>query len=200
MSFLRGLRSQPLRPRPVTSLPTSRRTFRTTQSVLRTDPTKPKATPELYLKDEGIPGVSSGATESEGSGAEESGSGQKYVVSGVLPSESHYGVPGGAFRSGDPLEPQQEAKAPGKGEPSSTSADYAHPVTTKKASRLDEGAGSSSALRTRDAKGEMGKGSYGGEELSKGNKATENRLDERNTAPTPEMGRQGIDEAWKHRK
>lgn len=177
------------------------RAFRSAQQLRATDPKPPtKATPDLYLKDEGVPGVSSGATESEGSDAQEPGSGEKYVVSGVLDSEKHYGVPAGAFRTGDPLEPHQEAEHPGKGESSSTSADYAHPVTTKKASRNEDGVGSSSALRNRDAKGNMSKGSYGGEELSKSGKASENKLDERNTAPTSEMGKQGFSEAWKHRK
>lgn len=161
-----------------------------------------KATPELYLKDDGkVTGaVSSGATESEGSGAVDNGSTQTYVVAGAPSSESHYGVPAGAYHSSDPLQPQPEAPAPERGEHSSTSPDYAHADTTKKASRAEDGVGSSAALRNRDAKGEMDGGSYGGEGLSRGNKASENTLDERNPGPTSEGGKQGISEAWKHRK
>jgi len=157
-------------------------------------------TPDLYLKDDGASTISSGATESEGSPPSEEPSTHKYVVSSAPSSETHYGVPSGAFHSSDPLEPQPEAQPPQRGPHSSTSADYAHSSTSKKASRVADGVGSSAALRTRDAKGEMSKGSYGGEELSKGTKATENKLDDRNTGPTSDMGRQGINEAWKHRK
>ncbi|KAG8997724.1 hypothetical protein FRB94_014052 [Tulasnella sp. JGI-2019a] len=155
-------------------------------------------TPDLYLKDGATGAVSSGATESEGSEDQERP--QKYVVAGVLPSESHYGVPAGAFHSGDPLEPQEEAAAPVKGQHSSTSADYAHPGTTTKASRVEDGVGSSASLRHRDAKGQMSKGSYGGEELTKGTHASENTLADRNPQPDAEGGKQGIKEAWKHRK
>lgn len=157
-----------------------------------------KATPDLYLKDGATGAVSSGATEDEGS--HNQGAAQKYVVAGTPESESHYGVPAGAFHSSDPLQPQQEAEAPAKGPHSSTSADYAHSGTTTKASTAEDGVGSSASLRNREAKGEMSRGSYGGEELTKGTKATENTLDDRNPPPSGEPAEQGIKEAWKHRK
>ncbi|KAG8889675.1 hypothetical protein FRB98_003238 [Tulasnella sp. 332] len=156
-----------------------------------------KATPDLYLKDGATGAVSSGATEGESS--DDQGT-QKYVVSGTLESESHYGVPAGAFHSGDPLQPQQEVEPPPKGAHSSTSTDYAHSGTTTKTATAEDGVGSSASLRNREAKGVMSKGSYGGEELTKGIKGSENTLDDRNPQPTAEGGKLGIKEASKHRK
>jgi len=163
--------------------------------------TQDKPTPDLYLKDEGETGtVTGGITEDEGSGDKGPGSAHKYVVAGVLPSEKHYGVPAGAYHSSDPLEPLVETERHSPGQTSSTSPDYAHPILTQKAARVEDGVGSSSAVRHRNAPGKMEKGSYGGAKLSEGVKATENKLDERNPQPHAGYGRRGIDEAWKDRK
>jgi len=164
---------------------------------------KVEPTPDIYLKDDGQDAgvVSSGITEDEGSGNKPPASGQKYVLAGQVASEARYDVPGGAYPTADPLQPLEEVDAPPRGETSSTSPDYAHPVLTKKAASVESGVGSSSAVRFRGAKGEMEKGSYGGKALSEGVElTTESTLDERNPQPHSGFGRVGREEAWKQRK
>ncbi|KAG8908143.1 casein kinase I [Tulasnella sp. 403] len=158
-----------------------------------------RPTPDLYLKDDGIT-PSPGITEDEGSGNKPPATAQKYVVAGQLPSESHYGVPSGAYHSSDPLQPLPDADRPQRGEPSSTSPDYAHSLLTKQAARVEGGEGSSSSVRHRNAPGEMEDGSYGGAKLSKNVKSTENKLADRNPQPHAGQGVLGVDKAWKERK
>ncbi|KAG8933096.1 hypothetical protein FRC02_012464 [Tulasnella sp. 418] len=162
-----------------------------------------EATPDLYLKDDGSSSMglgTGGITEDEGAGDVGQGTGHKYVVSEALPSEKHYDVPSGAYLTTDPYEPQPPAEKPKKVEHSSTSTDPAHPLLSKKASRVEDGVGSSSAVRHGDAPGRMKQGAGDGVGLQDPSKTSENKLADRNPGPTAEMGRQGIDEAWKHRK
>lgn len=189
--------------RPIQRLlgPTTLRGLRSFQSTsLHLQKVEP--TPDLYLKDDGVTtgSVTAGNTEDEGSGNREPGTAGKYVVAGVLPSEAHYGVPAGAYLTSDPLEPLQETEAPKRGDPSSTSPEYAHPLLTNAASRVEDGVGTSGAVRFRSAPGKMKDGGFGGLKLSEGVQATENTLSERNPQPIKEWGPLGRDGAAQKRQ
>ncbi|KAG8998440.1 hypothetical protein FRB90_012297 [Tulasnella sp. 427] len=142
-----------------------------------------KPTPKVYVQDTYKTANSGGITEEEGAGGKQPGVADEYVQAGVPESEKKYGAPGGPYQTGNPLETPHKAEKPTTGEPSSTSPEYAHPVLTKRASRVEDGVGSSSAVRHRDAPGQMSQGGYGGKNLSDGARPTENKLAERSAQP-----------------
>lgn len=142
-----------------------------------------KQTPNIYLEDNYKVKEAGGMTEEEGAGGRNPGVAEEYVLAGVPDSEVGYGAPGGPYHTSDPFEAPHKTGKPTIGEFSSTSPDYAHPLLTKKAAKVDDGEGSSSTLRYRDAPGQMLKGSDGGIRLSAGVQATENTLGERNPQP-----------------
>lgn len=156
-----------------------------------------KPTPKIYLEDDYVVNKAGGITEEEGAGGKNPGVAEQYVLAGVPKSEVSYGVPGGPYHTGDPLEAPRNAAKPATGEFSSTSPDYAHPLLTKKAARVEDGEGSSSALRYRDAPGHMVKGSDGGRRLSEGVQTTENTLGDRNPQPQAKFSDDSAREAKK---
>jgi hypothetical protein len=87
---------------------------------------------------------------------------RSYVVNEPDPADSKYTIPTGAYHSTAPYEKLREVKHEGYGrergleEGSSSSSEFAHPVTTKRVPRHEGGVGESAAVRAGSSPGSMG--------------------------------------------
>lgn len=140
-------------------------------------------------------------------------SGQRhYVVSEPDPRSTPYEVPYGAYPTSAPYQNYAATDAPKTSPRSSTSADLAHPVTTRAATQNPTGANDaegiqeSASVRFRSAPGQMQDGGDGG--LGLMDKATtkpgQGELAERNPQPdapgvAEKNSKAGVDNAWKIR-
>jgi hypothetical protein len=85
---------------------------------------------------------------------------RSYVVNEPDPTDSKYEIPTGAYHSTAPYEKLKEVEYEVHGgemnEGSSSSSEFAHPVTTKRVPRHEGGVGESAAVRAASSPGEMG--------------------------------------------
>ncbi|KAI0701191.1 hypothetical protein BC835DRAFT_1324230 [Cytidiella melzeri] len=136
-----------------------------------------------------------------------------YVVSEPDPRSTPYEVPFGAYPTSAPYQSYASTNAPKTSPHSSTSADLAHPVTTRAATQNATGSNDaagvqeSASVRFKGAPGEMQAGGDGGIGLmdKASTKQGEGELASRNPPPdapatAEKNSRLGVDHAWKERK
>ncbi|KAH8100068.1 hypothetical protein BXZ70DRAFT_907647 [Cristinia sonorae] len=133
-----------------------------------------------------------------------------YVVSEPDPAHTPYEVPSGAYPTSAPYQNYAATDPPVDAQRSSTSSSFAHPFLTSSVPQNESGVGESSAVRFREAQGELGKrgggdGGLGLMDAASTTQGSKGSLPSRNPQPDqPDVAEKnsklGIDKAWRERK